>query len=143
MTKSIIFPNKAEMLTPFELIPNFDMCKYFQNLNPSNTLDSMLLCGEVVTSTSSLLNNNIGLLSSISENSAIHLGTIQVSGRGGGGNVWVNPKGIAAATAVINLPLVSPTSQHKISIVFVQYISMLTYCKAITSYGDGYCDLPI
>ena len=142
-TKSIIFPTKAEALPPSELIPNFDMCKYFQNLNPNNTLGSMLLYGEVVTSTSSLLNNNIGLLSSIPENSAIHIGTIQVSGRGRGGNVWVNPKGVAAATAIISLPLVSPTSQHKISIVFVQYISMLAYCKAITSYSDGYCDLPI
>lgn len=143
VTKSIIFPTKDEVLPPSELIQNFDMHKYFQHLNLSNTLGSMLIYGEVVTSTSSLLNNNNGLLSSIPENSAIHIGTIQVSGRGRGGNVWVNPKGVAAATAVIDLPLVSPTSQQKISIVFVQYISMLAYCKAITSYGEGYDDLPV
>lgn len=143
VTKSIIFPKENELLPPSELIPNFDMNKYFQYLNPTNRLGSVLLYGEVVTSTSSLLNNNKGLLSSIPENSAIHIGTIQISGRGRGGNVWINPKGVCAATSIINLPLVSPVTQQNISIVFVQYISMLAYCQAITSYSEGFSDLPV
>ncbi|CAL9730887.1 biotin--protein ligase [Monosporozyma unispora] len=143
VAKSIIFASKDKPLPSSELTPNFDMNKYFQNLNPDNNLGSMLIYGEVVTSTSSLLNNNKGLLSSIPENSAIHIGTIQVSGRGRGGNVWVNPKGVCAATAIISLPLISPISQQNISIVFVQYISMLAYCKTITSYTEGFNDLPV
>lgn len=143
VAKSIIFPLNSESVPPLELTPNFDVNKYFQNLNPTNQLGSTLMYGEVVTSTSSILNNNKGLLSSIPENTALHIGTIQVSGRGRGGNVWVNPKGVCAATAIISLPLVSPVTQKNVSIVFVQYISMLAYCKAIISYGEGYDDLPV
>lgn len=143
IAKAIILADDNEKLPPSRLTPNFDSKKYFNALNPTNSLGSTLLYGEVVTSTSTLLNTNKNILTALPENSVLHIGTIQVSGRGRGGNVWVNPKGIAAATAVISLPLTSPKTQKPVSIVFVQYISMLAYCKAINSYHDGFEDIPV
>ncbi|CCK69500.1 biotin--[acetyl-CoA-carboxylase] ligase BPL1 KNAG_0C03960 [Huiozyma naganishii CBS 8797] len=143
VAKAVVFINENEAYPSKETLHNFDMETYFKHLNPNNNLGSLLMYSEVVTSTSSLLNNNKTLLSAIPKNSVLHVGTIQVSGRGRGGNVWINPKGVAAATAVVNLPLKSPTTQENISIVFVQYLSMLAYCKAINSYLPGFEDLPV
>lgn len=140
---ALILADENEKLPPTAMTPNFDCRKYFNELNPHNSLGSMLLYGEVVTSTSTLLNTNKAMLSALPENSVLHIGTIQVSGRGRAGNIWVNPKGIAAATAVISVPLTSPKTHKPISIVFVQYISMLAYCKAIYSYADGFEDIPV
>ncbi|AQZ10610.1 BPL1 (YDL141W) [Zygosaccharomyces parabailii] len=141
--KVIIFPGKNEVLPPVEFTRNYDIAKYFRYLDRNNSIGSLLMYGEVVTSTSTLLERNKKLLRSIPSNSMLHVGTIQVSGRGRGGNVWVNPKGVSAVTVVVNLPLYSPITSNKISVVFVQYLSMLAYCKAIFSYGAGYEDLPI
>lgn len=141
--KSIIISSASEPFAPRKLTPNFDTAKYFQYLNPQSSVGSLLMYGEVITSTSSLLNNNKKLLSLFPRNSMLHVGTIQVSGRGRGGNTWVNPKGVSASTACINLPLVSPTTGRPVSIVFVQYLAMLAYCKAILSYAPGFEDLPV
>lgn len=143
VSKTIVYPANGEVLPTSNLTSNYDVAKYFRYLNPNNTVGSLLMYGEVVTSTSSLLNNNKVILSSIPESSMLHVGTIQVSGRGRGGNVWVNPKGVSACTAVISLPPRSPRTNKPVSIVFVQYLSMLSYCQAITSYGSGYEDLPV
>lgn len=141
--KRIILPGKAETAPPLDLTPNYDVAKYFRYLSPANTIGSLLFYGEVVTSTSTLLNDNKAILSSIPESTMLHVGTIQVSGHGRGGNVWVNPKGVSASTAIIALPSHSPRTNRRVSVVFVQYLSMLAYCKAITSYGPGYSDLPV
>lgn len=143
IAKCIIFPDDDEGTPPSDKVPNYNIAKYFHHLNKDNTIGSLMLYGEVVTSTSSLLNENRHLLSSIPESSMLHVGTIQVSGHGRGGNTWVNPKGVSASTAVISLPTFSPRTHQRISVVFVQYLSMLAYCKAITSYGPGYNDLPV
>lgn len=142
-TKAVLFPGVDEILPPIGLTTNYDVAKYFRYLNQNNTIGSLLMYGEVVTSTSTLLERNKNLLRSIPSNTLLHVGTIQVSGRGRGGNVWVNPKGVSALTVVINLPLYSPVTHKKISVVFVQYLSMLAYCNAISSYGPGYEDLPV
>lgn len=80
---------------------------------------------------------------SIPESTLLHVGTIQVSGRGRGGNTWINPKGVCASTAVVTMPLQSPVTNRNISVVFVQYLSMLAYCKAILSYAPGFSDIPV
>ncbi|CAR28522.1 ZYRO0F05940p [Zygosaccharomyces rouxii] len=141
--KTIIFPGEDEVLPPVEMTSNYDVAKYFRYLDPNNTVGSLLLYGEVVTSTSTLLEQNKTLLRSVPSCSLLHVGTIQVSGRGRGGNVWVNPKGVSALTVAVDLPLQSPLTQRKISVVFVQYLSMLAYCNAIFQYGPGYEDLPV
>lgn len=143
VAKTIIFPGENEVLPPDELRSNYDVAKYFKYLDENNTIGSLLLYGEVVTSTSTLLEQNKTILRSVPSSSLLHVGTIQVSGRGRGGNVWVNPKGVSAVTAAVELPLQSPVTQKKISVVFVQYLSMLAYCNAIFSYGPGYEDLPV
>lgn len=143
VTKTIIFPESSEVFPSFSRTPNYDVAKYFSYLNPSNTVGSVLFYGEVVTSTSTLLNENRHILSSIPNSSMLHVGTIQVSGHGRGGNTWVNPKGVSASTAVISLPTYSPKTNQRVSVVFVQYLSMLAYCRAVINYGPGYSDLPI
>ncbi|CAI4057984.1 hypothetical protein N7582_000982 [Saccharomyces uvarum] len=143
VSKTLIFPGENEDIPPFRYTPNFDMSEYFRHLNPQNTLGSLLLYGEVVTSTSTVLNSNRSLLDSVPENTLLHVGTIQVSGRGRGGNTWINPKGVCASTAVITMPLQSPVTNRNISVVFVQYLSMLAYCKAILSYAPGFSDIPV
>lgn len=143
VVKTVVVASENEKYPPSEVTPNFSAVKYFQHLNPQNSVGSMLLYGEILTSTSSLLNNNKKFLSLFPNNSVLHVGTLQVSGRGRGGNIWINPKGVSASTACVNLPLKSPTTGRPISIVFVQYLAMLAYCKAILGYGPGYEDLPV
>ncbi|SCU81282.1 LAME_0B06348g1_1 [Lachancea meyersii CBS 8951] len=143
VVKTIILSSAEEPNAPPGLTPNFDTEKYFQHLNPSTSVGSLLMYGEIITSSSALLNNNKKLLSLFPATSTLHVGTIQVSGRGRGGNVWINPKGVSASTACVNLPLKSPTTGRPISIVFVQYLAMLAYCKAILGYASGFEDLPV
>lgn len=143
VVKTIVFPNGNEILPPVEMTSNYDAAKYFKYLNEDNAVGSLLLYGEVVTSTSTLLEQNKTILHSAPSSSLLHVGTIQVSGRGRGGNIWVNPKGVSALTVAVDLPLRSPLTQRKISVVFVQYLSMLAYCNAISSYGPGYEDIPV
>ncbi|SCU92028.1 LADA_0F13762g1_1 [Lachancea dasiensis] len=142
-SKSIIISTSDEPYAPRTLTPNFDTKKYYKYLNPQTSVGSLLMYGEVITSSSALLNNNRKLLSLFPDTSMLHVGTIQVSGRGRGGNTWINPKGISASTACVNVPLASPRTGRPISIVFVQYIAMLAYCKAILGYAPGFEDLPV
>jgi len=141
--KTIVIPNDDEFASMGNVAPNFNFQKYFMTLKESNNIGSILMYGEVVTSTSTLLNVNRTLLSSLPENRILHVGDVQLAGRGRGGNSWVNPKGVCASTAVISIPLVSPATNQNISISFVQYLAMLAYCKAITSHGSGFEDLPV
>ncbi|CDO95566.1 unnamed protein product [Kluyveromyces dobzhanskii CBS 2104] len=141
--KQIIFPGIEDTLPKKPLVSHFDTEKYFAHLNPANDLGSVLLYGDVVTSTSMIFDQNRSLSAALPENSAIHVGTIQLLGRGRGGNTWVNPRGVLASTTAINLPAVSATTGERTPIVFVQYLAMLAYCKAIRTYAPGYEDLPV
>ncbi|CEP62548.1 biotin--[acetyl-CoA-carboxylase] ligase BPL1 LALA0_S05e08086g [Lachancea lanzarotensis] len=143
VSKTIVLATTAEPCAPANLTPNFDIKKYFQYLRPTTDVGSLLMYGEIITSSSALLNNNKKLLSLFPATSTLHVGTIQVSGRGRGGNVWINPKGVSASTACVNLPLKSPVTGAPVSVVFVQYLAMLAYCKAILAYAPGYEDMPV
>ncbi|SCU92710.1 LAMI_0E11694g1_1 [Lachancea mirantina] len=143
VAKCIILPNTIQDLPNKHITPNFDMAKYFSSLKAKTNIGSILMYGEIITSTSSLLDSNKSLLKCFPQNSLLHVGTIQVSGRGRGGNVWVNPKGVSASTVCINLPMRSPTTNRPVSIVFVQYLAMLAYCRAILGYAPGFEDLPV
>ncbi|AGO11853.1 AaceriADR085Wp [[Ashbya] aceris (nom. inval.)] len=142
-TKQLVIGTNDQILPPGKLTPNFDMQRYFANLDKGTQIGSMLLYGDVVTSTSVLLDSNKKLLSLFPDNSVLHVGSLQLSGRGRGNNSWVNPRGVSASTACVSLPLVSPTTGSHISIVFVQYLAILAYCEAILSYGSGFEDIPI
>lgn len=141
--KTIILPNDDEFQLLKSRAPGFNFEEYFKTLNPHNKIGSIVMYGEVVTSTSTLLNVNRTFLNSLPENAVLHVGDQQLAGRGRGGNTWVNPKGVCASTAVISLPLASPVTHQNISISFVQYLAMLAYCRAITNHAPGFEDLPV
>lgn len=142
-TKTFIMASDNEVFPSSQVTTNFNFENYFSVLKPENSTGSLLLYGEVLTSTSALLNENRSLLNSLPDNSVLFVGDVQLSGRGRGGNTWVNPKGVCASTAVISLPLISPLTHEGIPIAFVQYLAMLAYTKAICGYAPGFEDLPV
>ncbi|KAL6947427.1 hypothetical protein ACO0RG_000001 [Hanseniaspora osmophila] len=141
--KVIVFPSDNESCVPTAKTPKFDAEKYFANKWPTTEYGSMLLYGEVVTSTSAILDNNKSLLSMFPQNSVVFLGTHQVMGRGRGGNIWVGPEGTMATTICTSFPLTSPVTGKPLSIVFVQYLSSLALCKTIKTYAKGYENIPV
>ncbi|RKU42996.1 biotin holocarboxylase synthetase [Coniochaeta pulveracea] len=99
----------------------------------------VLLYGEVVTSTNTLLEKNPALLSKLPTGFTL-AATTQVAGRGRGNNVWVSPAGALIMSTVINHPAHLATSRP---IVFVQYLAAVAIVEAIQSYGPGYGEMPV
>lgn len=104
-------------------------------------LGTVLLYGEVVTSTSTLLYKNHNLLRLLPHGFSA-VGTIQVAGRGRGNNVWVNPQGVLAVSTVLRMPL-SDSYGRPFPVVFTQYVVSLAMVEAIKHYGRGYDSVPI
>lgn len=146
---SKLLPNSKE--TPY-----FDMRTYFENLNvlynannisPDNRAFGNVLCyGEVVTLTNTLLDANANWLKHL-PTGLIFTATTQIAGRGRGGNVWINPKGVMATSILFRIPL---DAQKSSSIVTLQYLCSLAVIEAILGYGSevqgqgiGYEDLPV
>ncbi|KAF1814851.1 class II aaRS and biotin synthetase [Eremomyces bilateralis CBS 781.70] len=98
-----------------------------------------LLYGEVVTSTSTLLEKNVKLLNHLPHGFTA-TATTQVAGRGRGSNVWVTPPGALMFSTVIRHPLKSLNTSP---VVFIQYLAALAIVDGIKSYGPGYSKLPI
>ncbi|KAK9468968.1 biotin-protein ligase [Lipomyces arxii] len=123
--------------------PYFDHSLYYQELLPPNsprqTFGAVLQYAEVVTSTSTMLDKNLSLLRLL-PTGFTNLSTIQVSGRGRGGNVWVSPVGMLSFSIVIRHPLAIQTLAP---LVFVQYIASLAIVEAIHHYGPGYEELEV
>lgn len=107
----------------------------------SEEIGSMLLYGEVVTSTSTMLYKNFNMLRLLPKGFSA-VGTIQVSGRGRGNNVWVNPPGVLATSTVLRLPLHDPRGLPS-PMIFMQYLVSLAMVEAIRGYAPGYETLPI
>lgn len=105
-----------------------------------NTLTgSNFMYGEVITSTSTLMDTNYQLLKYLPEGFTI-FGSTQVLGKGRSGNHWVNPRGVLAASNLVKLPM-SVTQQSPI--VFFQYLSAMAYTKAILEYDDRCKMIPV
>ena len=77
-SKPIILSNKNETFSLPKAAISFNIQKYFDFLSPNNSIGSFLLYGEVVTSTSSLLDNNKTMLSCLPENTVLHLSLIHI-----------------------------------------------------------------
>uniref|UniRef100_A0A060TDA3 ARAD1D41668p n=1 Tax=Blastobotrys adeninivorans TaxID=409370 RepID=A0A060TDA3_BLAAD len=126
--------------------PHFNHDVYYATLESSRTSDcssdlgSVVLYGEVVTSTSTMLDKNYTILSHL-PHGLISVGSVQVQGRGRGGNLWVNPHGVLAVSGVLRIPIQVLTGRSPI--VFIQYIVSLAMVEAIRSYGIGYEELPV
>lgn len=119
--------------------PHFNHKLYFDELQTTE-LGRVLQYGEVVTSTSTMLEKNYNLLRYL-PNGTISVGTVQIAGRGRGNNVWVNPAGVLAVSGILRIPVdaLSPNSP----VVFIQYLVALAMVEAIRGYGPGYEDMPV
>lgn len=141
---------------PLDVTPYFDIKLYFETLRglyDANRVDpdqrdfgSLLCYGEVVASTNTLLDANPNWLRYM-PTGLTFTATAQVAGRGRGGNVWINPKGVMAATVLLRVPV---DMQKNFNIVTLQYLCALAVIELILSYGSltsgagvGYEDMPL
>lgn len=118
--------------------PYFDHALYYRSLR-TDSFGSSILYSEVLTSTSTILDKNLSLLKYLPTGFTA-VATVQIAGRGRGGNIWVSPIGMLAFSTVIRHPL---ALQSTSSVVFIQYIASLAIVEASRSYGPGYDDLDI
>ncbi|OBA23071.1 class II aaRS and biotin synthetase [Metschnikowia bicuspidata var. bicuspidata NRRL YB-4993] len=138
------------------LTPYFDMRLYFDSLArlhahsaapPEDRDFGSLLCyGEVVSSTNTLLDANPNWLRHLPTGFTLTAST-QVAGRGRGGNVWVNPRGVMATSVLFR---VAHDAQKNFNIVTLQYLCALAMIELILGYGGalqgqaaGYEDMPL
>lgn len=131
--------------------PYFHMGAYFSHLErlyngKVGEFGSILGYGEVVTSTNTLMDRNPKLLRNLPNGFAL-TATTQVAGRGRGGNVWINPKGVMAASVLFKIP---SGETHASSVVTLQYLCGLALIESILGYGSfedgkgvGYEDMPV
>lgn len=120
--------------------PYFDHSRYYAALAEeerermcAGALGRTLLYGEVVTSTSTMIDKNPKLLARLPHGTVV-LGTIQTAGRGRGNNSWVNPPGCVAVSGVMRVP----SQEVRQPMVFFQYMVSLAVVEAINSFGPDY-----
>lgn len=142
--KHLIAHDKASPTTS-EHLP-FSHTAFFSNLAEYNSqfttphaFGQTLLYGQTVTSTSTLLEKNPTLLSTLPTGTTA-TATRQVAGRGRGTNVWVSPPGSLMFSTVMRH---SMALSHHAPVVFIQYIAALAIHSGIHNYAAGYENLPI
>ncbi|TGZ83394.1 class II aaRS and biotin synthetase [Ascodesmis nigricans] len=139
------FPNDTET-------PHFNHAAFYGSLEYYRSLSRMspsqfgqfMLYGETVTSTNTLLEKNVKLLTRLPSGTTF-TATTQIAGRGRGSNVWVSPQGCLIFSTVLEHPLFINTHSP---IVFVQYIVAMAIVKAIKNYDPasgsrGYKDIDV
>ncbi|KAL5513038.1 BPL1 [Sanghuangporus vaninii] len=131
---------KNGVVPPPESTRAFDLSQYFsclaaaQNEKGSNSAQSqkmgeVLLYGEVVTSTQTMLDKNSKLLSYLPI-PLVSVATHQLAGRGRGSNTWLSPPGCLQFSLLLRLPLSAfPASR----LVFIQYLFGLAVVEACRS----------
>ncbi|KAJ6439754.1 biotin apo-protein ligase [Purpureocillium lavendulum] len=143
VTKTIVAHEKA--LPSHETTPRFDhklfysSLRRFQGLEGAEDWGSILMYGDVVTSTNSLLEKNPKLISKLPTGFTFSAST-QVAGRGRGTNVWLAPPGALLFSTIINHPAHLAVSRP---VVFIQYIAAVAIVEAIQSLDVGYGNLPV
>jgi biotin--protein ligase len=146
LTKTLLVHDTS--LPDTKQTPYFNHHAYFANLSAyktkhhhdiSDTFGNTLIYGEVVTSTSTLLEKNPKLLEKLPTGTTA-TATTQVAGRGRGNNVWVSPPGSLMFSTVLRHPMsLSSTAP----VVFIQYLCALAIVSGIHNYDRGYSNLPI
>ncbi|KAI5124198.1 hypothetical protein M0805_005049 [Coniferiporia weirii] len=131
---------------PAKNTPAFNVAQYYSDLAaaqrerslPSERRQKMgevLLYGEVVTSTQTMLDKNPKLLSHLPV-PLLSLATHQMSGRGRGTNTWLSPPGCLQFSLLLRLPLSHfPASK----LVFIQYLfglAVVEACRSPSILGD-------
>ncbi|KWU43034.1 class II aaRS and biotin synthetase [Rhodotorula sp. JG-1b] len=107
--------------------PLFDIPEYFDLLDPQGDMGRVLIYGESVTSTQTLLDRNDGFLACLPDGT-VCAASHQVAGRGRGGNAWISSAGCLQFSLVLRLP-----QAEAARIVFVQYLLGLAVIEAITA----------
>ncbi|RPD68132.1 hypothetical protein L226DRAFT_473904 [Lentinus tigrinus ALCF2SS1-7] len=141
----VVYAGEGEhgSLPPHVLTPKFDIATYYDALSktrkehgcpetyPQNEwgVGEALLYGEVVTSTQTILDKNMRLLSTL-QTPFLSLASAQLTGRGRGGNVWLSPPGCLQFSLLLRVPLSALPAQK---IVFVQYLFALAVAEACRS----------
>lgn len=93
------------------------------------SLGDLVLYGETVTSTQTMLDGNPLLLANLSTPLAF-LASFQLSGRGRGSNMWLSPPGCLQFSLLLDLP-----ASLSSKMVFIQYIMALAVCEAVDEDG--------
>ncbi|KND86949.1 Biotin--protein ligase, partial [Tolypocladium ophioglossoides CBS 100239] len=144
ITKRII-PHEKSLPNP-DLTPRFNHKQFYSSLKRFQATEegaeewgNILLYGDVVTSTNSLLEKNPKLTSKLPTGFTFSAST-QVAGRGRGTNVWVAPPGALVFSTIINHPAHLAVSRP---VVFIQYIAAVAIVEAIRSLDVGYENLPV
>lgn len=127
--------------------PFFNHNAFFSNLRHyqtstkacEGTFGRCLLYGEVVTSTSTMLEKNPSLLNHLPTGFTATAST-QVAGRGRGNNVWVSPPGSLMFSTVIKHAMSINTQAP---VIFVQYLAALAIVEAVQTYAPGYSTIPV
>lgn len=151
-----IVPHDAAWPEPKET-PYFNHGDFYSSLREFRRHESeayewgdVLLYGEVVTSTNTVLEKNPKLLATLPTGFTM-AATTQIAGRGRGTNVWIAPPGCMIFSSVINHPAHLAQSRP---VVFIQYLAAIATVEAVRSYDgrgfrkDGagagaYADIPI
>ncbi|KAF7188684.1 Biotin--protein ligase [Pseudocercospora fuligena] len=131
----------AKATPHFQHAAFYSHLKHFQAKQPglSGDYGRVILYGEVVTSTQTILEKNTTLLANLPIGTTC-TATTQVSGRGRGTNVWVSPPGQLIFSTVLKH---SQSLSSSAPVVFVQYLAALAVVAGIQSYDRGYDKLPI
>ncbi|XAO22968.1 biotin-[acetyl-CoA-carboxylase] ligase [Cryptococcus bacillisporus CA1280] len=93
------------------------------------SLGDLVLYGETMTSTQTMLDNNPLLLANLST-PLVFLASFQLSGRGRGSNMWLSPPGCLQFSLLLDLP-----ASLSSKMVFIQYIMALAVCEAVDEDG--------
>lgn len=127
--------------------PYFNHAAFFWNLkdyhaqhrDSPRSYGKILLYGEVVTSTNTMLDKNPSWLDRL-PTGLVATATTQVAGRGRGSNVWVSPPGSMPFSVVLRHSLALSATAP---VIFVQYLAALAVVQGIQNYDKGYDKLPI
>ncbi|KAG5519189.1 hypothetical protein PMAC_002277 [Pneumocystis sp. 'macacae'] len=126
-------------------IPFFNYKLYFENLLESRTsqennhqLGNLVLYGETLTSSQTLLDKNLKLLK-VLPTGLVFVATQQIAGKGRKNNIWISPLGTLAFSLIIRHLEYSKAS----SVIFVQYLVSLAIVEAIKNYDIYYDELDI
>ncbi|WVW80144.1 biotin-[acetyl-CoA-carboxylase] ligase [Kwoniella bestiolae CBS 10118] len=147
ISKTVLLPSPSIPYTP-RWTPLFNFDTYWTELDNARkgsgrrsgvmrkseqgekcALGDLILYGETVTSTQTMLDRNPLLLTNLTAPLAF-LATFQLSGRGRGSNVWLSPAGCLQFSLLLDLP-----SSLSSKMVFIQYIMALAVCEAVDEDG--------
>ncbi|OCF44972.1 biotin-[acetyl-CoA-carboxylase] ligase [Kwoniella heveanensis CBS 569] len=147
LTKTVLLPSSSIQYTP-RWTPLFNGSTYWSELDVARkrsgrrsgvlrkgedgekcSLGDLLLYGETVTSTQTMLDRNPLLLTHL-PTPLVFLASFQLSGRGRGSNIWLSPPGCLQFSLLLDLP-----ASLSSKMVFIQYIMALAVCDAVDEDG--------